>query len=161
MAIDLDRTIDAANAILLCLEDTFNANGIALPARKYITVGGAGTVAYDCEQLTISWEQTYSGRPGNPLQEITKCTGIRSGTFIVELVRPITISQKPDIPPEAHLIQADAERLMQDATLLYYAGLLAAETHNPILEGGGLATVVMGAPAGGYQSIVMNVIMPI
>lgn len=160
MQIDLDEIKNAADTILLTINNIFITNSVELPTRQYTTLGGVGTVAYDCEQLTVSWEQTYSGKPGNPVQEIAKCNSIRSGVFIVELVRPIPVSQNPDIPPEPFLIQEAAEDLMRDAVLLYNSGLLAAETYNDIL-GGGLADVSVGAPAGGYQSLVMTVVMPI
>jgi hypothetical protein len=155
---DVLETITAANKILISIENMFNTNSVVLPARRYITVGGQGTVAYDCEQLTVSWEQTYSGKPGSPIQEISTCNTIRSGVFVVELVRPIPVSQQADIPPETFLIQEAAEGLMKDAVLLYNAGLNAAE--GSILDGG-LADVTVGAPAGGYQSIIMTVVMPV
>ena len=155
---DVQETIMAANKILTSIENIFNTNSVELPARRYITVGGQGTVAYDCEQLTVSWEQTYSGRPGNPIQEISRCNTIRSGVFVVELVRPIPVSERADIPPEGFLIQEAAEALMIDAVLLYNAGLIAAE--DSILDGG-LADVTVGPPAGGLQSLVMTVVMPI
>lgn len=160
MEIELDRTINAANAILVAIENTFNTNSVVLPDRQYIAAGAAGSVAYDCEQLSISWEQNYTGKPGNPNLEASRCAGFRSGSFIVELVRPTPISFNADIPPEAHLIQEAAEGIMRDAELLYNAGVLVAETHNDILDGG-IVAVTVSAPAGGYQALVMTVDMPI
>jgi hypothetical protein len=149
------ETINAAKKILLAIENTFNTNSVVLPSRVYITVGGQGTVAYDCEQLTISWERTYSGKPGEPIQQVGNCNNMRTGSFIIELVRPIPVSQNPDIPPETFLIQESAEGLMRDAVLLYNAGLIAAE--DTLL--GGLANVTVGPPSGGFQSIIMTVEM--
>lgn len=158
--VDLLEISNAADKILLAIENTFNVNAIALPARKYTTVGALGSVAYDCEQLTVSWQETYNGLPGNPQIGIIKpnCSTLHTGVFIVELVRPIAVSLKPDVPPEPALIQASADGLMKDAVLLHDAGLVAAEDS---LLNGATVSVSAGDPSGGYQSIIMTVTMVI
>ncbi len=155
---DLTELIDAASRILVAIENTFNTNSIELPERRYITIGGPGTVAYDCAQLTVSWEQTYSGLPGQQLQTLSNCDGPRSGIFLVELVRDIPVSQRADIPPEGFLIQEAAEGLMRDAALLYEGGMLAVS--ETVIEKG-LVAVSAGSPAGAVQSLIMTVEMTV
>lgn len=157
--IDLTENIVAANNILTAVENTFNSEGIELPARRYVTLGGQGTVAYDCAQLTVSWERNYSGLPGMENPTISSCKGIHTGVFIVELVRDIPVSQNASIPPEPSLIQEAAEGLMRDAAVLYGAGSIAIEG-NEILDKGTI-NIVAGSPGGAVQSIIMTIEMGI
>ncbi len=158
--LDINESIIAANKILVAVENTFNTNSVDLPGRRYTTAGGIGTVAYDCEQLTVSWQETYLGSPGQPQFGIQNpnCNTLHTGVFIVELVRSIPISFNAEIPPEPELIQKAADKLMKDATLLQEAGQIAAEDS---LLSGALISVRAGDPAGAMQSIVMTVTMVI
>lgn len=146
----------AATSILTSIEQIYLEEGIDLPDRRYISLGGRGSVAYDCTQLTVSWEQTYSGLPGNPIQVLSNCTSPRSGVFVVELVRPIPVSQRADTPPESELMNESADQLMQDAALLYQGGMLACEASE---FGKGLVDISADPPAGTLQALIMNVIM--
>jgi hypothetical protein len=156
--VDLLELKTAATKILETIENVFNMYGVVLPARKYTTVGAIGSVAYDCEQLTVSWQESYSGLPGNPQIGIIRreCATFHTGVFIVELVRPIPVSLNADIPPEPFLIQEAADALMQDVVLLKEAGEIAAEDS---LTQGGTISITAGDPAGGMQSIVMTINM--
>lgn len=158
--IDLLEISNAATKILVAIENIFNAHITELPARRYITVGGMGTVAYDCTQLTVSWQETSNGLPNNPQFGVTNrnCTTMHSGVFVVELVREIPVSLNAEIPPEPNLIQEAAKKLMKDAVLLHEAGEIAAE--DSLLDGGTI-TISAGDPAGGLQSIIMTVAMVI
>lgn len=155
---ELNDIATAASNILVAIENTFDANSVALPSRKYTTIGGQGTVAYDCAQLTVSWEQSYSGLPGQQSQEMQRCEGPTTGVFIVELVRDIPVSQQAHIPPEPGLIQSAADKLMQDVALLYAGGMAACA--NTGLEQG-LIDISAGTPSGALQSIIMTVAMEV
>lgn len=155
--VDPTEVFQAANNILTAIENTFNSAGVDLPARRYITLGGQGTVAYDCAQLTVSWERNYYGLPGNQLPTLTNCYSMTTGVFIIELVRDIPVSQRAEIPPEVGLIQDSAEGLLQDAALLSYSGKIAVEG-NEIFDKG-LVSVTSGAPAGAVQAILMVIEM--
>lgn len=156
--LDIDESINAANAILITIENVFNENSVDLPGRKYITVGPLGSVAYDCAQLTVSWQENYNGLPGNPQAGMTNrnCATMHVGVFVVELVRDIPFSQKADIPPEPDLITESANGLMRDAALLQEAGEIVAE--ESLLQGGTIS-ISAGDPAGTLQSIVMTISM--
>lgn len=154
--VDLYEVETAADLILQTVENVFNQYGVELPARKYITVGALGSVAYDCEQLTVSWQESYNGLPGNPQIGVIRkeCATFHSGVFIVELVRPIPISRNPDIPPEPALIEEAARSYMRDISLMKEAGNIAAEDS---LTQGGTISISAGDPAGGMQSIIMTI----
>lgn len=151
----------AANVILTSIEGIFAAAEVELPARRFITIGGPTSVAHTCEQLTVCWDQSYSGTPGNQDQVPQKCDGIRTGRFIVELVLcgPEVIKlgkMTGTITPEAYSTKAYEQ--MKAAALLYNAGMIAGE--GTILEAG-LVDLAAGELQGEFQAIIMNVLMAI
>lgn len=161
--------VNIADHILNTVVATYADHGIDLPARRYLAVGGQGSTVHDCEQVTVSFEQAYSGKPGMQAQEPSKCDSIRSGVYLVEVVRalptPNTVNANPAttvpsrygqtvtggeiLPAE---IQSDmARRQMVDAMLLMDAGLRAGETTTV----GSLADVSAGQPQGGFQAMTL------
>jgi hypothetical protein len=144
---------------------------VDLPTRRYLAVGGQGDTVHDCEQVTVSFEQGYSGLPGNQAQEPVKCAGPRTGVYIVEVVRalpqPNTVAANPTTTVPAKFAQAVtgvqtlpsdvqsdiARKQMQDAMLLMDAGLRAGET----MTIGALADVSAGSPQGGFQAMTLVV----
>lgn len=165
--LDANEFVDMADHILNTVVATFADHGVDLPERRYLAVGGQGDTVHDCEQLTVSFEQGYSGTPGNQAQEPVKCASIRSAVFIVEVVRALPLpnttaanpattvpsrygiekSQVAVLPPEVQT--SIARKQMVDAMLLMDAGLRAGETTMT----GSLADVTAGSPQGGYQAI--------
>lgn len=159
--------VELADRILNTVVATYADHEVDLPARRYLAVGGPGSTVHDCEQVTVSFEQGYSGLPGNQAMEPSKCVGPRSAVFVVEVVRTLPLpnttaanpattvpSRYPNVvegvavlPPE---VQSDiARKQMIDAMLLLDAGLRAGETQLY----GSLADVSAGQPQGGYQAI--------
>lgn len=168
--IDPNEFVDLADHILNTVVATYADHGVDLPERRYLAVGGQGDTVHDCEQLTVSFEQGYSGLPGNQAQEPVKCDGPRTAVFVVEVVRelpqPNTAAAAPSttvpamygevksgvqiLPTEAQ--SAIARKQMVDAMLLMDAGLRAGE--NTIINGS-LADVTAGSPQGGYQAMTL------
>lgn len=167
--IDPNEFVDIADHILRTVEATYTEHGVDLPERRYLAVGGQGDTVHDCEQLTVSFEQGYSGIPGNQAQEPVTCASPRTAVFIVEVVRalplPNTISAAPattnvpamygEVKTGVQVLPTDvqsdiARKQMVDAMLLMDAGLRAGE--NTIIKGS-LADVTAGSPQGGYQAI--------
>jgi hypothetical protein len=168
--LDPDEFVEIADHILNTVVATYAEHGVDLPERRYLAVGGQGDTVHDCEQLTVSFEQGYSGLPGNQAQEPVKCATPRTAVFIVEVVRalplPNTAAANPSTPlatPSRYdgivssgvqVLPADvqsdiARKQMKDAALLLDAGLRAGETTLT----GSLADVTAGSPQGGYQAI--------
>lgn len=169
--LDPNEFVEIADLILNTVVATYADHGVDLPERRYLAVGGQGDTVHDCEQLTVSFEQGYSGLPGNQAQEPVKCAGPRSGVYIVEVVRalpsPNTDAANPAtmvpsrygqevtgvqiLPAE---VQSDmARKQMIDAMLLLDAGLRAGETLNL----GALADVSAGSPQGLFQAMTLVV----
>jgi hypothetical protein len=168
--LDKNEFVDIADHILNTVVATYADQGVALPERRYLAVGGAGDTVHDCEQVTVSFEQGYSGLPGNQAQEPAKSSDPRSAVFIVEVVRqlplPNTLSSTPSTTVQSRYasdmsvqvlpadIQSDiARRQMQDAVLMLDAGLRAGETFLT----GALADIAAGSPQGGFQAMTMTI----
>lgn len=153
------RVFDAAQSILENIEGIFAQYGVDLPEKRYITIGGQGDTAHDCDQVTVSWEQSYNGTPGNQSQTPSKCENVRTGVFVVELVRATAVGRgltnKPTAPSASDYTEK-AKQQMLDATILYEAGLTAAET---TWLSGGLVDISAGTPQGERQAIIMTVTM--
>jgi hypothetical protein len=167
--LDPNEIVDIADLILNTVVATYADHGVDLPERRYLAVGGQGETVHDCEQVTVSFEQGYSGTPGNQAQEPVKCASPRTAVFIVEVVRalplPNTTAANPatTVPSRygeektgvailpADVQTAIARKQMVDAMLLMDSGLRASENTMT----GALADVSAGAPQGGYQAISM------
>lgn len=168
--LDPNEFVEIADLILNTVVATYADHGVSLPDRRYLSVGGVGMTVHDCEQVTVSFEQGYSGLPGSQAQEPAKCAGPRTGVFIVEVVRalpqPNTVAANPAtlVPPrygletQVQILPADvqsahARKQMVDAMLLLDAGLRAGETSLV----GSLADVSAGSPQGGFQAMVLTI----
>lgn len=167
--LDPQEFVQIADHILNTVVATYADHGIDLPERRYLSVGGQGSTVHDCEQVTVSFEQGYSGRPGAQAQEPVKCNSLRTGVYIVEVVRALPLTNTTAANPEttvpsrfgqvktgveilpADVQSAHARKQMVDAMLLLDAGLRAGETTLT----GSLADVTAGQPQGGYQAMVL------
>lgn len=167
--LDPNEYADIADHILQTIVAVYAEHGIDLPARRYLSVGGQGSTVHDCEQVTVSFEQGYSGLPGNQAQEPVKCDTPRTGVYIIEVVRelaqPNTSAANPATPVESRYgqtvtgvqilppdVQSDiARKQMVDAMLLMEAGLRAGQVD----AYGSLADVSAGQPQGNYQAMIL------
>lgn len=163
---DLNEFFEIAGGILRQIELTYAEYNVGLPSRRYITVGGQGETVHDCEQVTVSFEQAYSGLPGDQSQTPAVCNGPRSAVFVVEVVRCIpsadsasaaqsrygSTSSVQNLSPET--MNQMAKTQMNDAMLMLEAGLIAGE--NAIT--GALVDVSSGPASGGFQAMVMQVV---
>ena len=167
--LDPQEFVQIADHILNTVVATYADHGVALPDRRYLAVGGQGSTVHDCEQVTVSFEQGYSGLPGTQAQEPAKCATPRTGVYIVEVVRAVPNSNTADANPAtmvpsrygqtvtgyqmvpAEVQSAHARKQMVDAMLLLDAGLRAGETTLT----GSLADVSAGTAQGGFQAMTL------
>lgn len=174
---EVNDIIDVAEHLLATINRVFQEERVDLPARQYYVVGGQGQTVHDCEQVTVSWDQAYSGLPANEASMPAQCDQIHTGSFIVEIVRQVNTirsadgiqaaqSGAPNLPgrygggiagsvdaPAVEDFIREAKVQMQDAVLLLRAGLLAGEA---TLGGNSIVDVSAGTPQGGYQAVIMN-----
>lgn len=167
--LDAQEFVQIADHILNTVVATYADHGVDLPTRRYLAVGGQGSTVHDCEQVTVSFEQGYSGLPGSQAQEPAKCATPRTGVYIVEVVRALPNSNTADANPTtpvptrygqvttgvqilpANVQSTHARKQMVDAMLLLDAGLRAGETTIT----GSLADVSAGQPLGGFQAMTL------
>jgi hypothetical protein len=142
-----------ARYLLSTIESEFSKAGIALPARRIITVG---SVAVDDEVLAIMFGGVYSGPPGNELNspQSNRQHGIvpRSASFNVELWRYVpALTSAGQAPSSAEETQA-AEEVTDDAWYLLEAAYNADQT-----GAGVVARVDVNEPNGEYHGVSMTV----
>ena len=177
---DLNDIIDTAEHLLEVINSVYQTAGIEIPELQYYVIGGQGQTVHDCEQLTVSWDQAYSGLPESEASIPARCDQIHTARFVIEVVREVksvrpfvdpdtgeTIQPTINRPaaygrgagaiklekPDAELMKLEARQQMQDAVLLLKAGLLAGEgtTGNSAI-----VDVSAGTPLGNYQAVIMN-----
>lgn len=169
--IDPNEFAETADYLLRMVEMVYAEHDVDLPSRRYLAVGGQGTTVHEAEQVTVSFEQAYTGRPGAQAQEPARCDSIRTGVFVVEIVRcvpqPNTAAANPATPVPSRYGQevtgvqalpadvqtAHAKKQMVDAMLLLEAGLRTSE--GTLV--GAVADVSAGPESGGMQAMVMMV----
>lgn len=177
---DLNDIIDMADHLLETIVKSYDEayqedNTLTIPDRRYYTVGGQGSTVHDCEQITVTWDQGYSGTPGDDASNPTRCDEPFTLGFVVEVVRKVdslppseealasggTISQPSRYAktaatwsaPDPEGIMSDARVQMKDAAILSKAGTLAGE-HTTL--GRAIVDVSAGTPSGQYQAVIMN-----
>lgn len=158
---------DSAQKVKDFINQVFTEYDEALPERQFVYVGEQPP--HDCEQLVIGFIQHYSGSPGAQSQEESRCNDPRSVVFRVELVRScapglVHVSNETTNrryasrmeAPSSTEFEEDAKRKLIDATLLMEAGMRVSEATNVV---GGMADVQVGPISGGFQAMILNVIM--
>lgn len=169
--IDPNEFVEVAEHILNTIVTIYGEHGVELPARRYLAVGGQGETVHDCEQVTVSFDQGYSGLPGNQAFEPVRCNSPRTGVFVVEVVRSVASPNTPEAAPETmipnrlsqvttgvgvlppEVLTDIAKKQMVDAMLLMEAGLRAGETTMT----GSITDISAGSAQGGFQAMVMVV----
>lgn len=155
---DANEIVNLAENILSTVQSVYAEYGVALPARQYLNAGGKGTTVHDGEQLTVSLDMAYSGLPGNQAQTPVRIDDPRTATFFVEVVRILPTPGNSGRPPTADNLTLKAKEQMVDAAVLLEAGLRAAtNTFTRV----GIADVSAGLPQGGYQAMILNLILVI
>lgn len=126
-----------ATALLDLVEATFAAEGVELPARRYVTAGSATGIAWDCEQVVIgmlSMSPLPAGSTaGAGYDAVTPAhPGIiqpPSAEFLVEVTRtqpePPSVGRGPARPPTVAEEMCAAEKSLKDAAALHRCAVVA------------------------------------
>lgn len=177
---DLNDIIDMAEHLIETINRVYQEAGVEIPDLQYYCIGGQGQTVHDCEQLTVSWDQAYSGLPEAEASIPARCDQVHTARFVIEVVREYSTirpyvdpntgqvvaptanrpaayrnrtaqSQIDKVDPE--IMKREARTQMQDAVLLLRAGLIAGEgttTNNAVVD------VAAGPPSGNFQAVIMN-----
>jgi hypothetical protein len=87
-----------------------------LPERRYWTIGSE---AFECEQVVLSAQTAVLGTAGAPV-DLSKCTGPRSLSFNVQIVRCTPIGASRGRAPSAQSIQDAANPTATDMDIMIY-----------------------------------------
>lgn len=163
-----DDIFTTAELVLQSLNEVYLAHEGSvspLPTRQLIASGAPGSQPHDCEQVSISFGQVYTGAPGNPSEGPVMCHNAPlSAVYHVEVVRSTlpgssgprargkqgTSALTPEEEAEISRVQ------MQDARMLLYAGMRVGDDYL-----GSVADVGVGPESGGYQAVTLTVILGI
>lgn len=137
--------------VLSTVVGAFEAHGVPLPSRQYWTFGRP---AEDCDQVVVSFIQSYLGIPGDQASTPQRCSGPRSAVLNVSISRKFPIGQngKP-VNPE-RIEEANEWNAVDTQVLLntlndfdtwndYGPGLGVIATINSADAGGGIITINM------------------
>lgn len=152
---------EAMELVLARINTVFADAGVALPARQYMSAGGQGETVHDSEQVTVSFDQMYTGSPGEQSQVPAHVDGQRTAAFVIEIVRAVPvarITRAAEIPPTPEEMNTNTQLRVTDAWLLMDAGLAAGQELNYT---GSLVDITAGAPQGGMQATTMTLIVGI
>lgn len=128
MAVPLSRLFDLALALLTAVEDGAAAEGVTLPARRYVA---HMLPSADCDQLTVHVERTFGYEGALEAEQLLPQYAraghaLRGATYVVQLWRCVPALDDNGNPPTAAALQASAQEIDADAVLLVNS-VLAAE----------------------------------
>lgn len=153
-----DLDIEAVGQLLFTILDVvvgrYEQAGIDLPERRYIHYG---TVAADCEQLTVELNQVFPGLPGEDPSAAQPCAGStpRTAATTVTIFRkvPTGSGNRGQDPPTPEALTATTLILARDSWLLLDA---AEEVDQRGHRRGVIAEVSPIGPSGGYTGVTMT-----
>lgn len=134
----------------------------ALPGRQLILAGDAATLAWDCEQLTVTCQGVSFGPADDavpPVRQVgagASVSSVRRVPFEVSLVRCVEVGEDEGGPP-ALTLHAEGMRFMRDLGMLSQALVHIASRMRTSLGPGGLVRageVLPAGPEGGYVAAV-------
>lgn len=148
MPLPVDAIYDVARATLDVVVAAYIDAGVDLPDRQYVA---DGTPAWDCDQVTVYAERTFSGFAGQEVVAPLDCLHIRSAVFWVEIARCVPALTNRGAAPTAAAIEASAQVILRDPIIVANA-LVQAYRDGEL--GGCLGLVLEGweglGPEGGY-----------
>jgi hypothetical protein len=132
--------------------------GVDLPERRYWTMQ---LPAQDCEQMVVAFVQAYVGPVGDEAATPQRCQSPRTAVCDVQVTRCIPGLQARGRAPSSEQIENAARALGIDAWLLLD---LSASMDQWDVAGPGMgviATVDVGEPEGGYQTVTLHLTLAI
>lgn len=150
---EIDSIANTMDTVLARVVATFDVAQVDLPSRRYIWFG---PTVVDCEQVTVSLLQHYLGSPGDEASAPQPCHGPRSIVLSVQVVRCTPTMTKTGAAPRATDMATYARSRARDTYILMEAGLKTCDVWGV----GAIADVSPGAVQGGYQSIILNLTVP-
>lgn len=152
MSADSGRLYRLAADLLAILGVALEGQATDPPARQYVA---NGQVAIDGEQLVVAVEQVRTGMPGVPtLLPLSVATTV-TADLVVHLYRCVPQSDEDGDPPGAEALDASAEQILTDGTILtdtVIAAFVLGDTTPPLdrCTAAVLVSSLPYGPEGGY-----------
>lgn len=148
---------EIAENLLTTIREVFASNQVSLPERQYFAVGPENTVAYDCEQLTVTFKNVADGLAYNDVPRMLSCQNMESGIFFVELVRCIPTTSTSGLrtnAPSAEEMTESSKNMMRDAKLFREVVKVVEEDY--YMRDNPMYSITFGIPEGGLQSVQLS-----
>lgn len=157
--VDIDAVGQLLLAILEKVVGRYEQANVPLPHRRYIHYG---SVAADCEQVTVELNQVYPGVPGDDPNAAQKCGGdtprTASTTITIFRAIPTSSGSRGQDPPKPEDLTKMTLTLARDTWLL----LDVAEDVDQIGHKRGMITEVSPiGPSGGFSGVAMSLAVTI
>lgn len=153
------RALNLKNLMDGVLEKTvevFTEYNVPLPSRQFWTVGEP---AIDCEQLVVSFIQTYLGLPGNQASEPQRCQSPRSVVLTISISREIPVVGVNGKAPTGDKIE-EASRIAVVDAWMFMELINKLDQWEPGEFGlGVIATADSSGFDGGFQTTAMQLTM--
>lgn len=152
-AADVRSLNDLLDGIVERVVAGYEAAGVSLPERRYWTMQAA---AWDCEQMVVSFVQSYIGPVGDEAAQPQRCDSPRTAVVDVQVVRCVPGLQARGRAPTPEQIEEAARALGIDAWLLLD---ISSDFDQWSLAGPGMgviATVDVGEPQSNYQAVTLH-----
>mgnify|MGYP000570674005 CR=1 FL=1 len=144
---------DTLQRALETLEAVYERYGVPLPARRYWVLGRP---AEDCEQAVVSFVQLYLGAPGDQASTPQHCNvAPRSVVLEITVTRNYPIGNNGKAVAAADLIKA-SEWGAIDSWILMESAADFDKWDDAGYGPGVISTVTPNDPAGGLQTVIMN-----
>jgi hypothetical protein len=136
--------------------EVFEEYNVPLPSRQFWTVGEP---AIDCEQLVVSFIQTYLGLPGNQASEPQRCQAVRSVVLTISISREIPVVGVNGKAPTGDKIE-EASRIAVVDAWMFMELINKLDQWEPGEFGlGVIATADSSGFDGGFQTTAMQLTM--
>jgi hypothetical protein len=138
--------------------EVFEDYNVPLPSRQFWTVGEP---AIDCEQLVVSFIQTYLGLPGNQASEPQRCQSPRSVVLTISISREIPVVGVNGKAPTGDKIE-EASRIAVVDAWMFMELINKLDQWEPGEFGlGVIATADSSGFDGGFQTTAMQLTMTV
>jgi hypothetical protein len=138
--------------------EVFEEYNVPLPSRQFWTVGEP---AIDCEQLVVSFIQTYLGLPGNQASEPQRCQAVRSVVLTISISREIPVVGVNGKAPTGDKIE-EASRIAVVDAWMFMELINKLDQWEPGEFGlGVIATADSSGFDGGFQTTAMQLTMTV
>lgn len=146
----LDRVLERVVGI-------YEQSNVPLPSRRYWMFGPE--VPEDCEQVVVTFMQSYLGIPGDQAANAQNCNSPRSAVLNVVVTRNFPIGEVGNAIEPAAIMEASKWAAIDSAVLSWGLADIAAIDGMP--GPSVIATINTPSPSGGVQSTILNLTMMI